>query len=160
MTKRIYSFNKSATQSRKNGGYFIAECAASLVFVIPVVFLLLFVVVEIVQAYMIDTVLAQTANKAARQMAVLYPDNPGIATVRTTQDSMVYGAIQYPSIVVDPGQFDDAVFNTNADPPTVTVTVHYKGGQYGLDPFPTWDPLGIGNSIQLYGTAVYKIEQD
>lgn len=139
-------------------GYVIAEAAASLVFILPLVFILFFAAAELVQAYCINTVLTQAANQAARQLAVVYPDNSTTLQYRSYQDSLVYGGINYNGIIANSAQFDDAVFNTTADPPTVTVTVHYTGGQYGLSPFPAFDPLGIGKNFQLASTSVYKLE--
>lgn len=145
---------------RRRSGYATIEMAAALVFVFPLVFLLLFAAVEVCRAYMINTVLSQAANKAARQIAILYPDVPAISSSRATQDLFVYDWINYGGIVQSSLQFDDAVFNANADPQTVSVTVHYTSGQNGLPQFPSYDPIGLGNKFNFYGTSVYRLESN
>lgn len=145
---------------RSTNGYCVAEMAASFLFIIPLIFILLFAVVQLVNAYTINNVLVQAAGQAARQLAVLYPENPTLVQARGYQDSLVYNNIKYNGIIADQQQFDDAVFNMSSDPQTVTVTVHYRGGQYGLQPFPSCDVLGLGQNFQLSGTSVYKLESN
>lgn len=147
----------SFRKQRRHKGSTSVELAASLLFIIPITFTILYVVVEMVTAYSINSVLSQAATNSARQLALLYPDNPGLAQ-RSSQDVMVYDKISYGGIIVNHGQFDTAIFNLAADPPTVTVKVNYTGGQYGLNPFPSYDPLHLASKIQLSGTSIYKIE--
>lgn len=142
---------------RNRRGYSTVELAASFLFIIPIVFVILFAVVEMVKAYAIITVLSQAATQTARQLAVLYPDNPSL-TERSSQDLLVYDNCTYGGVIANSAQFENAIFNTSSDPPTVAVTVKYLGGQYGLDPFPSYDPLGLGGQFQLSSTAVYKLE--
>lgn len=149
---------RSRTRNRK--GSATVELAASFLFIIPIVFVILFAVVELVKAYAIITVLTQAATQSARQLAVLYPDNPSLSTERSSQDALVFDQCVYGGVVADSAQFDDAVFNKASDPPTVQVTVRYLGGQYGLDPFPNFDPLGLGNQFKLSSTAIYKLESN
>lgn len=144
---------------RKAKGHASMELAASLMFILPLVFVILFVVVEMVKGYAITGVLTQAATQTARQLAVLYPDNPSL-TSRGAQDYLVYNNVSYGGVIVNSGQFDDAVFNTSVSPPTVTVTVRYLGGKYGLDPFPTYDPLHLGGNFKLSSTAVYRLESN
>lgn len=147
------------SMNRRKSGHSTIELAASFCFIIPLVFVILFAVVEMVKAYAINTVLTQAATQCARQIAVLYPDNKGI-TERSMQNMLVYNNCTYGGVIVNNQQFDNAVFNTSADPPTVTVTVRYVGGQYGLDPFPSYDPLGIGKNFNLSSTAEYRLESN
>ncbi|MBX9688088.1 MAG: pilus assembly protein [Candidatus Obscuribacterales bacterium] len=151
--------SRSRLNRVRRSGHATMELAASLLFIVPLVMVLLFAVLELVKAYAINSVLSEAARISSRQLAVLYPDNPTIKQ-RSSQNALVFNQLCYGGVIANSAQFDDAVFNTAADPPTVTVTVRYLGGQYGLDPFPSYDPLGIGRNFKLSSTSIYRLESN
>lgn len=142
---------------RSSNGAHTVELAAALMLLIPLIITILLVVAEITQAYMINSVMLQSAERAAREMAIQYGTDATIATSRSLQDSLVYDNIRTNGILAASEQFDTAVFTTDTDPKTVSVTVRYLGGQYGLTPFPFIDPLNIGATFRLQGKATYRI---
>jgi hypothetical protein len=138
-------------------GAVIAETAASMLILVPVLFLILFAVAQGAQAYAINSVLNQAARQAAREIALKYLDDPGMSN-RDSQDQYVYDNIRTAGILVDSGQFDTAEIEGTGDPITCTVTVHYKGGEYGLPPFPQFDVLNLGDAFHLSATSTFKTE--
>ena len=144
---------------RQRQGSSLVELAAALVVIIPLVFTLLFAAVEMTTAYMIHTVLSQSAHMAARNLAIAYPVDRTIAQNRSAQDSLVFDNVRHSGIINSSAQFDDAVFDTTADPPTVSVTVHYASGDYGLPVFPI-DLLGLEQLFHLSVTSSYRLEED
>lgn len=147
-----------SSRLRKSKGAGIAETAAALVLLIPLVFLVLYVVLEASKAYFIKEGLSQGARQAARDLAIAYGHTGSIENSRLTQDNMVLSNIKINGVINDPQQFDDPVFNSSASPPTVTVTVRYTGGQYGLPTFPHPDPLNLGGNFNLSATSTYRLE--
>ena len=144
---------------RRNGkGASIAETAASMVLLLPILIAILFVVLESAQAYMIKEGLSQGAREAARNLAVQYGVNPAIGTSRAMQDTMVFDGIRIHDIINASAQFDDPTFDSSGTPPIVTVTIHYTSGQNGLSVFPNPDPLHLGSSFQLSATSTYRLE--
>jgi hypothetical protein len=141
---------------RNPKGLSIAETAASMVILIPILFVILFVIIECSKAYYLKDALSQGARQAARDMAIAYGQNKQFQYNRTLQDT-VYSSVRIPQVINSNLQFDDAQFNSGVSQ-TVTVTVHYRGGQYGLPKFPDPDPLKLGNRFQLDGTATYRVE--
>lgn len=139
-------------------GASIAEFGAALVVLIPLAICLMLVAAEVTQAYLINAVLAQSAESAAREMAIQYASDSNIATSRSLQDSLVYDNIRNAGVINASEQFDQAAFSLDTDPKTVSVTVHYLSGQYGLAPFPFIDPLNIGSNFQLQGKATYRVD--
>ncbi|MBX9688428.1 MAG: hypothetical protein K2X27_17090 [Candidatus Obscuribacterales bacterium] len=144
---------------RKRNGALIMELAASLLFVLPLVLVLLFAALELTDAYLIGSVLDQSALTAARDLAIAYPGEPTVAGSRIAQNVLAYDNIRISGVIASSAQFDDAVFDKSADPPTVTVTVHYSGGKYGLSPFPVGIP-GLDKQFALSGHSVYRIEEN
>ena len=144
--------------TRNQKGASIAETAASLVIFLPILIAVLFVVLEASQAYLIKEGLSQGAREAARNLAVQYGQNSQIQFNRSMQDTMVFDNIQIHDIINSSTQFDDPVWNTNAIPPTVQVTVHYTSGQNGLPTFPNPDPLNLGNHFALDAVSTYRLE--
>lgn len=149
--------NSKNRMLRPSGGAAIPEAAASMLVLIPVLFFLLFAVMQGAQAYAINSVLTQASRQAAREIALKYLDDPAMAN-RDSQDEYVYNNIRTAGVLVDSGQFDTAEIDGNNDPISCTVTVHYKGGQYGLAPFPQFDVLHIGDSFHLSATSTFKTE--
>ncbi|MBP9093721.1 hypothetical protein KBI23_22065, partial [bacterium] len=81
-----------------------------------------------------------------------------IANNRQLQNALVFDRIRITGVVADSRQFNDATFDTAAVPPTVSVTVTYSGGLYGLVPFPQPDPLGLGAYFRLSSSTIHALE--
>ncbi|HEY9870146.1 MAG TPA: TadE/TadG family type IV pilus assembly protein, partial [Candidatus Obscuribacterales bacterium] len=131
------------------GGVSIVEAAASLSLLLPLMMVIVFVVLEVSDAYLIKTSLSQGARRAARDLAVAYGQNPAVATSRSLQNAMVLDNVRIHNMINDSRQFDDPIFDTNATPHTVHVTVRYASNQYGLPPFPYPDPLNLGSRFAI-----------
>jgi len=136
----------------------MAEAAAAIALLLPLLILVIFVVLEASYAYLIKNSLAQASREAARDLAVQYGQDPTIAGSRTLQNTQVFDKIRINKIVAASQQFDDPVFATGNDPPTVTVTVHYLSGQFGLPVFPNPDPLKLGANFKIDATSTYRLE--
>jgi len=124
---------------------------------IPVLFMVLFVIIECSKAYYLKEALAQGARQAARDMAIAYGQNKQYDGNRAMQD-LVYANVKMPQVINDVQQFDDAQFDTSSLTPKVTVTVHYTSGQYGLPKFPDPDPLGLASHFALQASSTYRVE--
>ena len=143
---------------KTNRGVSIVEAAASLALLFPLVMLIVFVVLEASYAYLIRTSLSQAAQQAARELSVVYGQDPTISTDRSQQDSQVFNTIRITNIINNSQQFDNPLFDTTGNPPTVSVTVRYLSNQYGLPAFPSPDPLQLGNKYQITATSTYRLE--
>jgi Flp pilus assembly protein TadG len=142
--------------NRKRGGT-IAETAASLVLLLPLLIMILFVGLEASRAYMIKESLAQASRQAARDLAVIYGRDGTIANNSTMEAIQVYDNIRINGAITSSRQFSSQ-WNTSAAPPTVTVTVQYTSGQNGLPTFPNPDPLKLGGNFQLNASSTYRLE--
>ncbi len=107
---------------------------------------------------MLKSSLNDAARNAARNLSIDYGQNPSIAGNRSMEDTLVFDSIRINNIINSSSQFSDPTFDTASSPPVVTVTVKYKGGTYGLPPFPNPDPLGLGKNFQVSATASYSLE--
>jgi hypothetical protein len=138
-------------------GASLVEFAAALALLIPTVFVIIFAVIEATSAIMIYNTLSSAAHQAARSLAIAYWKDSDVSGDRGMQNTQVFDGIRYPNCIVDSRQFDDPTFALGADPPSVTVRVRFRGGQYGLPPFPNPDPLNLG-SIELSATATQALD--
>lgn len=145
-------------RGRKRAGQSLAEGAAVMALMLPLFIVIIFVGGEVVQAYLIKNVLTQAASKAARDMSIDYWQDKSIASDRLLQNALVFDRIRISGVIADSRQFSDAAFDTTAVPPTVTVTVTYDGGLYGLMPFPQPDPLGLGVFFKLSSSTIHALE--
>ncbi|MBY0552523.1 MAG: pilus assembly protein [Candidatus Obscuribacterales bacterium] len=142
----------------KGRGLVLAETAASMMILIPLMMVIVFVVWEVSQAYFLKASLAQVARQAARDLAITYGRNPDVATNRSLQESLVLNHISLNGVVVDPSQFSSVVFQTDLVPHTVTVRVQYSSGLFGLAAFPGPDPLHLGKGFLLTADSTYRLE--
>lgn len=147
-----------AIKSKTNRGSTIAEAAASMVVMIPLMIALLFVTVEVCYACFLLHNLSQAARTAARSMAIAYGADPTIVSSRTLQDQRVFDSIRITNVVNDSDQFEDPVFQTSTEPHTVTVTVRYLSGQYDLPIFPIPDPLNLGQQFRPVAQSTFRLE--
>jgi len=147
---------KSRKRSAK--GAALAEMAAALCVTVPTMVLIIFVTLEVSRAYFLREVLAQTARQGARSLAIAYGQQPGLANSRTLQNAMVFDNIRVNNVINSSAQFDDPVFDTASDPPTVKVNVRYTSDRYGLPAFPSPDPLKLGSNFVLSAESTYRLE--
>lgn len=144
-------------QLRSRKGALLAEGVAAMSLLLPILIAVLFVAIEASHAYLIKSSLSEAAREASRGLAVEYGKNPAIASDRSLQDSRVFDRVRIANMVASSAQFDNPVFRPTADPPTVSVSVKYTGGQHGLSPFPNPDPLNMGDSLVIVGEAAYRL---
>jgi Flp pilus assembly protein TadG len=143
---------------RHQNGTTLMETVASLSLALPLLLTILFVSVEVCQALTIKESLAQAAREAARNLAIAYAEDPAIADNRVMQNQVVFDNVRISSVVQDSRQFEDPIFDSQSDPPSVLVRVAYKSGNYGLPVFPAVDPLHIAGKITLDSKSVYRVE--
>jgi Flp pilus assembly protein TadG len=144
--------------SRRNKGSSIVETAASLVILLPTVIFIVFMTVEVSYAYMLKSTLSEGAREAARDLSIAYGLDPTIAGDRTKEEAKAYNKIRIQNVINNSAQFENATWKTDTDPPTVSVSVKYLSGQYSLPVFPNPDPLHLGNTFVLAGTATYRLQ--
>lgn len=148
----------AGAEERKKEGGAIVEGVAALVVLLPLAFLIIFGVVEVVHYFHIRNGLTEAANRAVRSLSVEYWKDEDVASDRGLQDSRIFDQIRIPGVVNSSSQFGNIHFNLGGTPQTVTVTVTYQGGQNGLPPFPDPDPLGMGSGYQITVSATHAIE--
>jgi len=148
----------------------------------PILVAVIYAVMEASTALVISEQLDQSARQAARNIAVAYISNPGLAT--SNANALKYGCqpVLKPigaaggTYVTDLSQFGGVggagtnitftnLANMNVpgstSPPTVTVTCTYiSNATTGLPKFPQWDVLNLSKvpGFKLMSTAVYQIE--
>lgn len=140
------------------GSAHTVELAVSLCVLIPLILIVFLAAAEVAQAYLITTVLSQSAEQAARELAIQYANDQNITASRSLQDALVFENIRTLGVVNANEQFDDVDFKTTAEPKTVSVKVKYLSGQFGLSPFPFVAPLNIGANWSLEGAATYRLD--
>jgi Flp pilus assembly protein TadG len=143
--------------NKRQSGATIAETAAAMVLLIPLIFTVLFVTLEASKAYLIKESLSQGAREGARALAVAYGQNAGIQYDSVAQQNIL-GQIHINGVIHSADQFETPVFNSSGIPPTVSLTVNYASGQYGLPTFPNPDPLNLGANFKLSATSTYRLE--
>lgn len=145
--------------NREGRGVTMAEFAASLAFLLPVIIIAGFVAFQVAQIYMVKTTLDFAAQTAARNLAIEYGKDPVSAEAFPER---TFDKIRLTGIVVSSDQFSvpsgTAGWNTTVNPSTVTVTVTFQGGKFGLPPFPNPDPLGLGQDFSLTSAAAFRLE--
>lgn len=141
---------------RKQRASSIAEAAAAMGIMLPLIFIVIFTVIEITQAYLIRECLAQGARSAARQMAIAYGQDNQIKESRSLQNKLVFDNIRITNIINSSQQFENPKWNVTGYPPTVTVS--YTSGKNGLPTFPSTDPLNLASKLTLSAKSVYRVE--
>lgn len=150
---------RSIPFKRGSRGVTMAEFAASLAFLLPVIIIAGFVAFQVAQVYMVKTTLDFAAQTAARNLAIEYGKDPVSAEAFPEK---VFDKIRLVGIVKSTDQFSipsgTAGWNTTVNPSTVTVNVTFQGGKFGLPPFPNPDPLGLSQDFSLTSTATFRLE--
>lgn len=146
-------------RSRKCSGFAVAELAAALMLLLPLTFAVCFVAGEAMQVCMIKSILNRGAAVAARRLAIAYGSDPASAIANPESS---FSDVRVANVIVDNQQFvvppGTAGWNLYSNPPTVTVEVTFRGGFYGLPPFPNPDPLGLGASFSIRSSAKANLE--
>jgi Flp pilus assembly protein TadG len=140
------------SRNRRSGSA-LAETAATIVFVLPLMILVVFVAMEAIQTYGLWQCLQQGARESARLLATTYAVDPGIKDNATDQATYGFTPVRVTNVINDNSQFA-ASFDANA----VTVIVTYHSDQHGLPKFPRFDPLHLGSGFTLKATASYTLE--
>ncbi len=142
---------------RKRKGAVIAETGAALALFLPLTILITFVGVEVSYAFLMKGALSEAAREGARSLAICYGLDSSIKNNRGLANSKVFDHIRMHNIVNSSEQFDDPVWNSEADPPTVTVNIKYASDKYGLPHFPNPDPLHLGDGFVVNGNATFRL---
>lgn len=149
---------QSKNSERSKEGAVLAETAAALVVLVPLVMLLIYVTVEICICYQTRASLAEAARHAARDLAVQYGIDPAIANNRSLQNLLVFDHVRIPNAVANSNQFEAPVFQHTTIPGSVKVVVRYNGSEGGLPPFPHPDPLNLGSKFVISAESTYRLE--
>ncbi len=155
---KTWMTSQSKNRKRDQRGFGMAETAASLSIMLPLVVTLIFVILEVSYAFMLESTLSEASRQAARDLAIAYGVNPLVATSRSLQNSMVFDSIRINNVLKNSQQFDTPVFQTTTDPATVSVQVRYLSNQYGLPAFPNPDPLHLGSKYQVVASSTCRLE--
>ena len=152
--------NQAKRMQRNQRGYVLAESAAALTILLPIVFVAAFVAIEVCQVFLILGGLNQSAYWAARQIAINYGNNPTAAQQATGSLGYngVYSNVTFANIVNSSQQFQAPAFNIATSPGSVTVTCQFQSGQHNLPTFPYPDPLHLGSKFLLSSTATVDLE--
>lgn len=143
---------------RTQRGSSLAETAASMALLFPLLVMVLFVMAEASYAYFLKATLSEASRTAARNLAIAYGRNSTIANNRTLEDATVFDNVRISNVVNANEQFDDPVWQTDNHPYTVSVNTRYLSGQFGLPLFPHPDPLNLGNNWVIQAHCTYKLE--
>jgi len=144
--------------TRCGTGASIAEAAAALSLLLPLMILIIYVILESSYAYMIKNSLSEAVRQAGRDLSLAYGEDPNIMYDRAMQDIEVFDKIRITNMVNDSAQFSDPVWDTSNSPPTVRVTCTYLSSQYNLPTFPNPDPLRLGSNYSITATSTYRLE--
>ena len=152
-------------RSRASRGAVSAEFAAAVCLIAPLTILVIFSCYEIMTAFLIHNALLHSAHVAAMTLSKAYGGDATYAT-STDKQKQIFQNIKFSNIVISPNQFSaqfpptpaTADWTTPGNVPAVTVTCSYKGGQNGLPPFPSPDPLNLGSNFTLTAQAKAYLE--
>lgn len=155
-TTRMYRMRRPRRQ-----GYFIAEAAAALAVLIPLVVLGAFAAIETCQVFLILAGLNQSAYWAARKIAINYGNNSALAQLPGGPSGYqnAYSSTTFINIVNSSAQFQPPIFDFSSNASRVTVLCQYQSGQHGLAKFPYPDPLQLGRLFSLTSQATVYLEQ-
>ena len=170
---KIACCQQACPKSLKNGrsywrerfsGSVLAEVTAGMLLLFPTIILAIYVVVELSQAMAISQAMNEGAYLAARALAVYYKSDPEVVTTSSEQQT-IFSSIRITNMINSNNQFTipsgSSGWNTSGSPPTVTVVVKYLSGQGSpaLPTFPYPDPLHLGSTFTISGTATAALVQ-
>lgn len=148
----------SQIERRRVKAAVLAEAAAAMVVLIPLVMLLIYVITEVCVIYNTKAGLLEAARHAARDLAVQYGIDPAVASSRPLQEALVLDHVRIPNTVASSTQFDTVVFQHTTVPGSVKVVVRYTGPSAGLPPLPNPDPLNLGSRFVVTAESTYRLE--
>lgn len=147
---------------RSVGGSLLVEAVSALAMLSPVFLVMIFVVIEASQAYVIGTAMTQGAGLAARALADYYQTNPEVVYSSSEQQA-VFTNIRIAGMISSNAQFSipPGGWNLTATPPHVTVVCSYLPGQGSptLGSYPSIDPLALGTRFVVSSSATYSLYQ-
>lgn len=144
-------------RNRSQLAQMMPEFTASLIMIVPLIVISIYVMIEASEAYVIHCTLKQAASTAARKLAMSYGMDPKHTVARWCE---IVSSIDYPGVVNSYKQFElgGQGFNETANPPTVTVKVHFVSDQYGCRHFPEPDILGLGKGFEIVAESTCRLE--
>ena len=140
----------------RRSGSAIVETAAALAIVVPLLLVITYFASQASRGFLIKSGLDAAARRAARDLAVVYATNTGIASNRAQQDAIVLDRIRIAGVIANSKQFYQVQFRESETPPTVTVAVSYPDNKFGLTPFPDPDPFALSSKIRLTSSSTYR----
>ena len=147
---------------RRNKGSLLVEAVSALAMMSPIFLIMIFVVIEASQAYVIATAMTEGAGLASRALADYYQTNPEVVYTSSEQQA-IFANIRIPGKISSNAQFSIPTggWNLTSSPPTVTVVCSYLPGQGSpaLGPYPSIDPLGLGSRFVVSSSATYSLYQ-
>lgn len=151
---------KQSPLVRAKRGAILVEAVSALGLMTPLFVLVIFVVMQASQAYVINASMAEAAAVAARALADYYQTNPEVVT-NVAEQQAIFSTITIPGMVTGNSQFSIASggWNLTSTPPKVTVTVSYLPGQGSpaLAPYPVFDPLKLGSKFVISASSTYSL---
>ncbi|MDX2108439.1 MAG: hypothetical protein SFY67_18745 [Candidatus Melainabacteria bacterium] len=147
---------------RKAKGAVLAESVAVTALSLPLLILIMLVVVEASQAFLITRSMRQGASLAARALAREYRINKNIVTDAVKQKHIFNSVrIEYMISTGDQFQVPNGGWDLSSTPPTVKVVATYLPGcgNPPLPAFPNPDPLGLEASFRISSAATFRLQE-
>lgn len=158
ITKRTKYARKAGFNARTRSGGSIVEAGAAMALLLPVLMIMMWVITEVSQYFVLKQQLAFVARQAAREISYAYGTlgytsmnsggvGSGAANTGDANYLQIVNAISVPGIINANSNTQFKVFFTVPNSPSlarsfVTATVSYKNGP-NLPTFP-WNPLKTG----------------
>ena len=137
---------------RKQSGATLVEATTTLVWFVPLVLTVLFVIIEATKAYEISRDLQIGAGLAARALA-----SAGSTTTSQQQADILQNVV-VGNTIVDSSQFYAVNWQRTSTPPSVTVCVQHKStGANQPATFPNPDPLHLGAQFVMKEQATFRL---
>lgn len=154
---RKYQFNV-----RDERGGMLAEAAAAVAILFPLLLVVLFVALEASFAFNIGRSMTEGSSLAARTLATRYRTNPEIVTDQSQQQS-IFQKIRIPTMISSNRQFTIPAngWKLSGTASTVTVVVTYLPGEGSpaLAAFPHFDPLNLTQAFRISSTSTFRLQQ-
>jgi hypothetical protein len=146
-------------ERRRQSGVSLVELGAAMAFGLPLVFLVMYIILEANYFFTIRTNL----DLAARQWAQIARENYMTSNSTSIAETTATTQVRIPHFVEPSVSQFIASWDTTNHPYSVTVTCFYPNGgrpSAGLYPFPCPDVFGFGNTFQINATATFPLEAD
>lgn len=136
-------------------GMTLAEFAPALILFLMLAGGMVYTLIVVAQAGLIQLSLEQGASTAAHNIALAYGNDP---TINKKALEPIFSNIRFSNVLVSQDQFEVTNWSLNKNPPTVTVSASYEGGTNGLPPFPNPDIFGINKKFSFKAQATARLE--